>query len=781
MLYSIFFSAENWKWATLALVVACLVLASWSYWSGRGSVAVRLAAAGFKTTAFAALALCLMEPAQRTERPLPGANTLAILLDNSRSMQLRPSGSTTSRADQLRSLLDSNSPWQTRLEQDFAVKRYLFDQRMQAVQQLSQADFQGSYSMLAGCLETLQSRFSNQPMAGVLLFTDGIATDLVNQDIAGKLNFPIYPVISLDRSTFQDIAVVETSTNISSFEISPVTLDATIECRGMKGRSVVVRVFDASGNTLEKQRFISEENEFQKRLRFQFKPSQTGWHTVKVRALLEQEDRDEPQAESTVEVTSLNNARLVGIDRGGGPYRILYVAGRPNWEFKFLRRALDEDLEVRLHGLIRIAKKEPRFSFGDRSLGDVNPLIAGFSDNPDTAEQYDEPVLTRVGIEESGQLQAGFPSISDDLFQYHALILDDVESSFFTSQQMLLIRQFVAERGGAIMMLGGQESFLGGNYEGTPLGDLLPVYLRGSERSELRSSDVTYELSREGQLQPWLRLRGTQQEEQERFSQMPSFQVWNSVAGVKPGASTLASISVDNTRFPGLVTQRFGKGQSAALLIGDFWRWSMRRNADEKDDLAQTWRQMARWLTSDVPRRVELEVIQPQSPLDAHRLSVEVRDEDFKPMDNALVKAHITEPSGSTLELSLQPDGQSSGRYISDFWSHSDGGYNCRIDVKSQDGVELEPIESGWVAQPSAAELRRLLPDVDLLKQLAERSGGQLVEVDRLSSFINSLPNRKVPISETRIEPWWHRPWLVALAISCLCLEWGLRRWKGLP
>src|SRR5256885_11023024 len=38
-----------------------------------------------------------------------------------------------------------------------------------------------------------------------------------------------------------------------------------------------------------------------------------------------------------------NNSTVLAVDRGHGPYRILYVAGRPNWEFKFLNRAAQED------------------------------------------------------------------------------------------------------------------------------------------------------------------------------------------------------------------------------------------------------------------------------------------------------------------------------------------------------------------------------------------------------------------------------------------------------
>ena len=63
------------------------------------------------------------------------------------------------------------------------------------------------------------------------------------------------------------------------------------------------------------------------------------------------------------EQTLANNSRLVVVDQGGGPYRVLYVSGRPNWEFKFLRRAIDEDKEVELIGLVRIARRQPKFDF----------------------------------------------------------------------------------------------------------------------------------------------------------------------------------------------------------------------------------------------------------------------------------------------------------------------------------------------------------------------------------------------------------------------------------
>src|SRR5258705_495795 len=70
-----------------------------------------------------------------------------------------------------------------------------------------------------------------------------------------------------------------------------------------------------------------------------------------------------------------------------------------------------------------------------------------------------------------------WPITPEELFAYHAVILDDLEAEFFTRDQMALLQKFVSERGGGLLMLGGAESFQQGNYERTAIGDMLPVYL----------------------------------------------------------------------------------------------------------------------------------------------------------------------------------------------------------------------------------------------------------------------------------------------------------------
>ena len=85
---------------------------------------------------------------------------------------------------------------------------------------------------------------------------------------------------------------------------------------------------------------------------------------------------------------------------------------------------------------------------------------------------------------------------------------------------MVLLQRFVSERGGGFLMLGGAESFREGNYAGTVIASMLPVYLDRPANAKLPSK-WKLNLTREGWLQPWTRLRATEEDERERLDSMP--------------------------------------------------------------------------------------------------------------------------------------------------------------------------------------------------------------------------------------------------------------------
>ena len=777
---AIVLGTPGWVLPLVIFSVASLLVLWWSYSRSAVDARVRWTAAALKALAITLLIMCLVEPLFSGTRPRPGANAFVVLADNSQSMQVRDRNARQTRAEILQEQLAENSPWQTRLGQDFDVRRYSFDSRLQLVRNFANLAMDGQGSAIAVALRNVAARYRDRPTAGVLLLTDGNATDRL-EDIDWSIMPPVYPVVIGHDAPARDLSIQQVSVTQTNFEETPVTVQSEVVGQGYAGEDLAVQLVDDRERVVEEQKLEYQQDGEPVTVRFQLRPEKPGvsFYRVRVAAADEIEQFEEP--ERTREATVDNNQRFVVVDRGGGPYRVLYVSGRPNWEFKFLRRAIQMDNEVQLLGLVRMAKREPKFEFLGRAGESTNPLFRGFENQDDEeAEQYDQPVLLRLGIAEESELRDGFPQAKDELYGYHAIILDDVEAEFFKPDQLSLLQQFVSHRGGGFLMLGGQESFTKGNYTDTPIASLLPVYLD-------RPQDVTpsdgyrLRLTREGWLQPWVRLRSTEPEEETRLKSVPAFRTLNVVGQVKPGAAVLAEVSrADGTKLPALVAQNFGRGRSAALLIGDMWRWGLRRKPDEPKDMEKAWRQTVRWLVADVPKRVEVNIEQRRE--DSHLpvdLDVVVRDAEFEALDNAAVRVTVTPPTGQPVQLTAEA-GERSGVYSTTFVPRQVGAYRADVVATAPDGSEIAKREVGFTAEPAADEFKRLQPNRDLLEEIAQRSGGEVLELDGLEEFVSSLPNRKVPVVEPWVYPLWHQPLVFLLAIGCLVAETGLRRWYGL-
>jgi hypothetical protein len=371
-----------------------------------------------------------------------------------------------------------------------------------------------------------------------------------------------------------------------------------------------------------------------------------------------------------------------------------------------------------------------------------------------------------------------------------------LEAEFFTHEQQALLQRFVSERGGGFLMLGGAESFREGNYAGTPIASMLPVYLDRATDAALPAM-LKLNLTREGWLQPWTRLRATEGDEKSRLESVPPFEVLNPTHDIKPGASILATVSdpTDKT-YPALVAQRFGLGRTAALMVGDMWRWGMRDEAMQKD-LGKSWRQLVRWMVSDVPANISVTAGPSGSgdPTEV-RLTVKARDAEYLPLDNSTVRLTVRPVTSASLQnektilnsadtnfvqLPAEPSTTSPGTYEATYIARETGAYSVEAVVTEPDGKVAGRAEAGWTSDPAAAEFRSLKPNRALLESIAKRTGGEIVALEDLPKFVRSLPERHAPITETWSEPLWHEPAVFLLVLACFVAEWGIRRWKGLP
>jgi hypothetical protein len=143
--------------------------------------------------------------------------------------------------------------------------------------------------------------------------------------------------------------------------------------------------------------------------------------------------------------------------------RILYIEGEPKWEFKFIRRASEEDKNLELVTMLRTTQNK----------------------------------IYRQGIANPHELEDGFPAKAEDLFAYQGLIVGGVEAGYFTSAQQELIREFANRRGGGVLFLAGRSGLSDGGYPQSGLAEMLPVRLPDS-RSTFHRGTVAFDLTTAG-------------------------------------------------------------------------------------------------------------------------------------------------------------------------------------------------------------------------------------------------------------------------------------------
>ena len=218
---------------------------------------VRVLGAGCKLAGFLLLAACLVEPLWSGTRAKPGENLFLILADTSHSLSIKDDTEQPSRSEQLKKLLsENNSRWQTRLRQDFDVRTYQIGERLELLENVNEIENTTSHSQILSSLRTINERFHNRPLAGVLLLSDGNATDFTEQFSAKNLP-PIYPVVLGQSKNLHDFALSNVSVTQTTFEDSPVTMTADVKATGFPETVVHAEVIDESGKVVKSD---TEEN-----------------------------------------------------------------------------------------------------------------------------------------------------------------------------------------------------------------------------------------------------------------------------------------------------------------------------------------------------------------------------------------------------------------------------------------------------------------------------------------------------------------------------------------
>jgi uncharacterized membrane protein len=778
-----------WPQIAAALAGLAFVAIIFSYRQASSHALRRLAGFLCKVAVFALLLIFLLEPTSVRQRPKKGENDVLLLADNSASLGLKPGGA-ASAGDTLKASWKeaADRGWIHHLQETFRVHSFTFDERLHERADGSALDFTGMRSVLGGSMESLMQRYEKQPVAAMVLFTDGNATDAAKLEalLAAKPLAPIYPVVLGLSEAPRDIALQSVEVTQTPFEDSPVAMTARIAASGFAEQEISLVIRDEAGKTVQTEKHRLGKDEKAHTFQVRFRPEKMGLSFFTVWAVSSAAVKDLDSVEKLVassgELTMENNRRVLAVDRRTGPYRVLYVSGRPNWDYKFMRRALEADDEVKLVGLIRMAKREPKFEWRGREGEMSNPLFRGFkNEGAEETQRYDQAVMVRLGVANEQELPNGqFPKSADELFgAYRAVILDDIEAGFFTQEQMDLLERYVSVRGGSLLMLGGQECFRLGGYDHTPVGRMLPVYL-DNMGSAAAVENARFNLTREGWLEPWMRLRNNEADEEARMAAMPGFFSVNQTTAIKPGASILATVTdAQQKAHPAWVVQRYGSGHVAAVTVGDVWRWGL-SSPEAHADMDKAWRQLLRHLVVDVPDRIELQT--PISSAGSYELvnaQVRVRDKAFRPQDDATVKIEAQEPDGTKLDLAAEPSADEPGLFESSIHARHAGAYRVKATVKDGTGTVIGETSTGWALNPAADEFASLTANRPLLERIAKWSGGRVLALDDLDAWAKQLPDTTMPMMETRVEPLWDHWWVLAVLVALLGTEWWMRQRQG--
>lgn len=126
------------------------------------------------------------------------------------------------------------------------------------------------------------------------------------------------------------------------------------------------------------------------------------------------------------------------------------------------------------------------------------PRVLVLQENPRETTLVD--ALRKHGLAVDLGGPASIPSRPEDLQVYDAILLNDINASNLTLNQMKLLQAAVRDSGVGLGMIGGENSFLPGGYYGTPVAEALPVDLNIRQRKTFPSTSILVMIDASGSM-----------------------------------------------------------------------------------------------------------------------------------------------------------------------------------------------------------------------------------------------------------------------------------------
>ncbi len=449
-----------------------------------------------------------------------------------------------------------------------------------------------------------------------------------------------------------------------------------------------------------------------------------------------------------------NDTRYVTIDVARDRVRVLHVAGRPTYDVRALRMWLKADASV-----------------------DVVAFFILRTPTDDVVAPSEELALIPFPVDEL---------FNEHLPSFDAVVLQDFNAAPYGLAKHLRSLARYVDKGGGLIMVGGPDAFVAGNYAGTPLAEVLPVEL--DRARDAQGADVASFVPRTTEagrvapvLGPLRDLIG------EAWPEMPGANV---VGEARPGATLLLEHptrkALRGGPMPILALGEHGSGRTIALAMDGSHRLLFSAFAANAAGRAHGafWDAMLGWLMRDP--RFEPAVVE----LSDGCIAGEDTTLTLRPLPGQKGEAKITiRRLGSGEEarvLSAPLDGR--GEPLSlDAGKLSPGGYSATVEIVPSDAGAAKGTASAergpttrrdFACERGGDEWADTRPDPERLAAIAAATGGKSVTVDGIGSL--PLPEATQIAAERRVSPLLP-PWAWTLGAAMLVgVHWIVRRKSGL-
>ncbi len=727
---------------SLVGLVALIAVLFAYYQVKNASLSQRLVPAVLRSLAVLAVVACLFRPILVVSSAVPQRNVLATLFDDSRSMRIADGNNKETRIQSVQRVFADSAAIVSELSEKFALRVFRFAGDARPATNASSLNATGTRSDLAAALNDVQEELSGLPLAGVILVSDGAdngAGEHSNALLSLRARRVPVHTVGAGRERFErDVALDRVSAPSRVLSGGSFYIEADVRAQGVTGEPLQIFV-EANGRILTSDEVTIQRGSETARARLRVPPLDQGNHrlTVRVRPL---------DNEQVVE----NNIWQGVLQVRPGPDRILYVEGEPRPEFAFLRRAADGDSGIQVVGLMRSADRK----------------------------------YLRLGVRDSLELVTGFPNSREELFGFRGIILGSIEASFFSGDQLRMLSDFVAQRGGTLLALGGRSALGEGGYAGTVLSDVLPVALtKQTPEEDAAATHVSVRQTAAGVTHSSLQLRENSAASRAKWDSLPPLTTVNKVGPLRAGATLLlAGRPVEGgADVPVLATQRYGRGASAVLAVQDTWLWRMHADMAVDDDSFQTfWRQLLRWMVEGVPDRIDVSISPAYvAPNERVVIKANVSNEAFANQNDATVVAMITSPDGRIRTVPMELSVAGDGNYSAEFETDIAGTYEAIVTASTSTDTAASEISS-FNADDGAADISRAELASGLLRRIATETGGRYYELERAQQLVDDVVYTESGVTVREANDLWDMPAVFIFLATVLGAEWAYRRWRGL-